>query len=761
MNPVAATACPHCATQVEGPPGTFCCHGCEAAHALLSDAGLEGWYTTRQQPAPRSNVATGVDWSSLPVQQLADGAQACVLQIDGLRCASCVWVTERLLERSPGVQRASVSFATGRATLQWDPQRTTLGDLADRIATLGYAPRPSGGASGAVDRDLLIRAGVAAFGAMNVMGLDAALYVGWVDGMDERFAQLMRWLGLLVTTPVALWSAIPFYQGARAGLRAGTIHMDTPIAIAIAGMYAHGVWATLAHTDAWLDSLAMLVTLLLIGRALEARGRRRTAEAAATLAASTPRHARRVADGAIEVVPTASLRAGDHIELGAGDDVPADGIVIFGEAQVRMALLTGESEPTPARVGDRLVAGAAVDQGAVRMAVTNTGDGTLIAAMARQLELADAEPRTPTPADRLAPWFTGGTLIVAALLLAWFGGQGQLDVALDRAVAVLVVACPCALALSRPLIGAAGLASAARRGLLLRSVDALERLATVDVIVLDKTGTATGGRPVVVGADDDALRVAAGLERSSRHPIALAILDAAAARGLAIPEAHDIREVAGRGISGRVDGVVWRVESGGPGAVVVTDGHTTSLIRLRDVPRASLDDDLRALRARAGRLVLLTGDRAAAAEALAGVGRFDEVIAEADPLQKRAFIEQLRHDGRRVLFVGDGVNDSGALAAATVGVAMADGAAPSLAASHGVLATDRLRPLAVGVDVARATDRRMRAALMRSAVYNVAAVIAAVAGFVNPLVAAVLMPLSSGVVLWSAATLDGTIDRRR
>ncbi|HMV68691.1 MAG TPA: heavy metal translocating P-type ATPase metal-binding domain-containing protein, partial [Myxococcota bacterium] len=223
--------CPHCATPVEGPEGAFCCSGCEAAHALLADAGLEGWYERRQQPAPRSRDAGGVDWSCLPTEAQPDGTVTALLQISDLRCASCVWVTEKLLERSPGVAQVTVSFATGRTRLRYDPAQTSLDALAGRIATLGYTPRPAGVTDDA-DRDLLVRAGVAAFAMMNVMGLDAALYVGWADGMEDRYAQLMRWLGLAVAAPVATWLAMPFYAGAVRGLRARIVHMDLPIAIA-------------------------------------------------------------------------------------------------------------------------------------------------------------------------------------------------------------------------------------------------------------------------------------------------------------------------------------------------------------------------------------------------------------------------------------------------------------------------------------------------------------------------------------------------
>jgi Cu2+-exporting ATPase len=752
--PLAAHPCPHCTTLVEGPVGTFCCHGCEAAHAMLADAGLTRWYDDREQPAPRARTAAGVAWDALPTTTHDDGTRELCLAVDGLRCASCVWVTEHLLQATPGVADATVSFATGRARVRFDPLQIDAASIAERIATLGYRPRPAG-EDAEVDRDLLLRLGVAAFGAMNVMGLSAALYVGWFDGMDDRFAQLMRWMALLAATPVATWSAVPFFVGAGNGLRARAMSMDLPIALAVALMWLHGIAATLAHEDGWLDSMCMLVALLLAGRLLEARGRRRTAEAAATLSAVAPREARVVRGDAVVTLPSRDLRPGDRVELGAGDELPADGVVVHGRAQVDQALLTGESAPVPVGVGDAVVAGAIVHDGALQVEVTAAGDDTLVGRLSAGLELAGAAPRTPSPADRAAPAFVVVTLAVAAATAGYHLVQGEADVALYRAVAVLVVACPCAFALAGPMVGAAGLGALARRGVLLRSLDALRALAEVDVVVLDKTGTLTLGRPTVTDATDAALRIAAGLERSSRHPIALAIVAEAVRRGIALPVADDVREVPGEGISGVVDGVAWSIRSAGPGLVRVTDASgAPSLIALADVARPELAADIAWLSASGRRVILLTGDHAAAAAPIARAAGIADVVAGATPEHKVALLDRLIAEGHRPLFVGDGLNDTAALARAHVGLAMADATAPSLLAADGVLVGDRLRPIALALGVATHVRDRIGANLLRSATYNALAVIAAVAGWINPLVAAVLMPLSSGLVLHGAARVE-------
>jgi Cu2+-exporting ATPase len=674
-------------------------------------------------------------------------------------------VTERILERTPGVLQATVSYATGRATLRWDPARVDLRTLAGRIASLGYRPRPLG-AQPAPDRDLLLRLGVASFAAMNIMLLAASVYAGWWGGMDPRFAALFHWTSLLLATPTALWCAQPFFVGAWRSLRHGVLHMDLPIALGVAVLYGHGVIATLAGRDAYLDSLAMLVALLLAGRVLEARGRRRAVEAASALAATVPRMARRVlpalagAGDRVETVPAASLAPGDQIDVGAGEEFAADGRVAEGSGQVRMALVTGEAQPVLVGPGDRVVAGTLLLDGAVTVKVSAVGGDTIVQRMAAHLRSAQDRGVAASSADRIAPWFTAATLALAgATFLGWWLAKGG-DAAVTHTVAVLVVACPCALALSQPLAAAAGLGAAARRGLLLRSGDALLKLGRIDTALLDKTGTVTAGQVSVVEAADDALRVAAGLERYSSHPIARAITAEAARRGIPLPRASQVRETAGKGIEGLVDGHHYRLGAGRPGRIRLEgDSGASWCIALGDAIRPDARETVAALRRLGIATALLTGDTPEVADRIARAAGIDQVHARMEPAAKAAWIAEQRRAGDRVLFAGDGLNDGPALAEADVGVAMSTGSATSLLVADGVVSTGSLGPVVAGIRASRAAARAIRISQRRSIVYNVLAVGAAAAGWVNPLVAAVLMPLSSGMVIWTAARVERQVQR--
>ncbi|MEP6473196.1 MAG: heavy metal translocating P-type ATPase, partial [Gemmatimonadota bacterium] len=632
--------------------------------------------------------------------------------------------------------------------------------LAGRIAALGYRPRPLGAAA-TPDRDLTVRLGVAAFAAMNIMLLAISVYAGWWDGMEPRWAAVFRWATLVLATPVALWCAQPFFAGAIAALRQGRIHMDLPIALAVALLYGHGVLATLSGFDGYLDSLAMLVTLLLAGRMLEGRGRRHAAEAALALASSLPATARRETADGLETVPAGELRAGDRIDLGSGEEIPADGVVLEGVGEVRMALLTGESAPVAIGPGSQVVAGAIVEIGALTVAVEQAGDDTLLRRMARQLGVAADRGLAPTLADRIAPRFTLATLLAAAVtaLVWWRIGGGA--VALAHTVAVLVVACPCALALSQPLAAAAALGATARRGLMLRSAEPLLALGEIDIVALDKTGTVTGGTPTVISGADDAIRIAAGLERYSAHPIARALLAEAAARRIPLPAAHEVVEVPGHGISGMVDARHWTLGAGESGEICLADDRgDRSIIRLGDRIRDDAPRIVAALQSRGLRVALLTGDHAEVASAVAVQCGITEVVARCGPEGKAEWVRARQAEGHQVLLAGDGINDGPALALADVGIAMGSGAAATVLVADGVVGYPALGPVLAGFrasDAARcAIGRNQR----RSIGYNVLAVLAAALGLVNPLVAAVLMPLSSGMVIWGATGVERTVRQK-
>ncbi|MBM4365023.1 MAG: heavy metal translocating P-type ATPase metal-binding domain-containing protein, partial [Deltaproteobacteria bacterium] len=432
--PSASQACPHCGTATED--GDFCCVGCEAAAALLSEAGLDRYYAERTSFAPRPGDRSLVD---LPVLPLPDGTCELRFAIDGLTCASCTWVAETLIARVPGVDSAHVSYGSGTAKVRFDPAQVSPAALVSPIRAVGWTVRALA-APRADDRTMLLRLGVAAFAAMNVMMISAGVYAGWLSGMDPHWQKLFAWSSVLIATPVATWSALPFYRAAIAAIRVRRAHVDIPVSLGVLVMYAHGLWAAIAGREGYLDSLGMLVTLLLAARVAEQRGRRSASEAARAIGALAPARARRIGEGKVEELPASALRAGDRVTVAHGEEIAADGVVEEGDARVQMSLLTGESTPREVRPGDEVVAGALVVDGNLVVRVRAVGAESLVGRMAQRLSEALDRPVPPTLADQIAPAFTAGTLLVATVSFAGWTLARGVDEGVAVAVAVLVVA---------------------------------------------------------------------------------------------------------------------------------------------------------------------------------------------------------------------------------------------------------------------------------------------------------------------------------
>jgi Cu2+-exporting ATPase len=768
--PAAASdvlVCVHCGTPVrrsaalwigESP---YCCHGCEGAARLIAGNGLERYYQRRDgwSPQPQKDDSVSAfddsDWQAAHVRVLDDGRCETTLQVDGIRCAACTWLVEKATGSLDGVEECHVSYGTGEALIRWRPDAVRLSDVARRIGDVGYKARASADRVRR-DRELLARLGVAAFCAGNVMTQSIAVYAGWFDGMDTQYTAIFQYASLLLATPAVFYSSVPFWERAWAGLRHGVLGMDVPIALAIGLLYGHGVWMTFIGHDGYLDSLTMLIALLLAGRFVEDAGRSRADEAARSVLAEAPSMARRLRDGFVEEVPTASLVPGDIVVVGTGGAVPADGIVHAGEGAIDTALLTGEAEPRNVISGAEVHAGTLLVSGTLEVQVTRPSSASLLASMARLVEHSrQSRPKAQRWMDRIAPIFTAATLVVATLTFgvwAWLVGPSA---ALAPTVAVLVTACPCALALATPTALAVAMGAAARRGAWVRDADALLRAADVTRVFVDKTGTLTEGRPRVLEASDRAIELAAAIERGSSHPVARAILDEARARGIALQAATGIVETAGQGIEGWVDGHRVTVARSASGALEVReDGRPAGRIVIRDATRT---DSAAAIRALGVPVTMLTGDTGTSAQSMVagmGAGSLDDVQAALSPEQKAEAIERARSTGEVTLFAGDGLNDAAALQMADVGVAMGTGAAASVMVADIVVLRPSLAPVRDLLRVARATRTALRRNSRISVVYNVSAVTAAAFGLVDPLVAAILMPLSSLMVVVGALSIE-------
>lgn len=797
--------CAHCSLPVPaglvrvGAAEQFCCHGCETARAVIVGCGLDKYYALRDA-AGDTTPASGTSrlyeefddpaFESLYVRTPSAGVRRADLFLSGVHCSACVWLVERLPRLVPGVSEARLDLRRAIVSVTWDPSVVRLSRVARVLDSIGYAPHPARDAVGrasrrAEDRRQLIRLAVAGACAGNVMILALALYAGIFDWMDPAHAQLFRWVSMPLTLVALVWPGAVFFRSAWAAVRTRTPHLDVPIAIALA---AGGVWSVVStlrgHGEIYFDTVSVLVFALLVGRFLQSRQQRYAADAVELLFSLTPSSARRVeGDGAARVVSIESIRPGDVLEVAPGETAPADGVVVAGESSLDESLLTGESLPVRACPGREVAAGAVNLSGPLRVEVRATGEATRIARLMRLVSEASSR-RAPIQrfADRASAWFVVGMLGAAlATLAAWlFIDPAH---ALEHAVALLVVTCPCAVGLATPLTMSIALGRAARAGMLIKGGDAIQRLSDAAgagaTILLDKTGTLTGGRLAVVEWTGDAWLkpLVAAAEARCAHPIAAALARdlVALPAGVSASEAPDapmveeLRHTTGGGIEAVVDGRRLIVGSpafvaslAGPAprdlaaaaeraaglgltpVVIAADGRTVALAALGDAPRPDSPDAVRRLREAGFRPRILSGDHPSVVASVAASLGIEPEWARggASPEEKLHAVERAGEEGR-VLMVGDGVNDAAALAAADVGIAVHGGAEASLAAADVYLSRPGLSGVLDLIDGSTRTLRVIRMTLWASLGYNVVAGALAAAGLITPILAAIVMPISS------------------
>lgn len=793
----AELSCAHCGLRVpasrrgEG-SASYCCAGCESVAGALAASGLARWHELRDRAgqAPWTPRVSGRRYEELDeaafaerfVTARADGTSTVDFYVEGVHCAACVWLVERLGQLEPGVVSARLDFARARATIVLDPARVTLSAIARRLDSLGYPVHPwreaeRDAARSREDSRLALRLGVAGACALNAMTLAAALYAGEASDMTPTTANWLRLASLAVSLPAVSWSAATFYRGAWTALRSRVLHVDLPLSLAILAAFLGSAWHLVRGSGAiYFDSLTALVFLLLAARWMNRRATRAAENAAGVLTALAPSSARLVEDEVVREVPVDALRRGELIEVRAGESLPVDGRVEHGRSSIDVSLLSGESRPQAVGMGDAVHAGTVNLEARLLVRVEGTGENTRLGKLAQLVDEAVAR-RAPVLrlVDRLAGGFVAIVLALSLLTLAlWW----PIDPAraMENALAMLIVTCPCVLAFATPLSINIALGKAARRGLLVKGGDALEAIARPGVVVLDKTGTLTQGRSALVGWVGAAWArpLVRTLETQSAHPIARALsegLDDGAPLGVV----EDVVQVNGGGIAGSVEGraviagsprhvearlsacadadtlPTWAVEEihrvaelGTTPIVVAIDGRVEAVASIGDPLRNDARPCVDALRARGWGVVILSGDEPRVVSAVARRLGLDDASARGgvSPEGKVEAVRALKVRGP-VLMVGDGVNDAAALAAADVGLAVQGGAEASLAAADAFSTRPGLDAVIELVDGARGLRHALRANAVISIGYNAVGAGLCMAGLIGPLAAALLMPASS------------------
>ncbi len=811
-----AADCRHCGLPVPiglinpAQPAQFCCQGCHSAYQLISASGHEAFYAmvdsaSESQTLRKRENSLNFEHLDDPgfmdrfVHSLPNGNLEIKMALDGIHCAACIWLVEKLPSMVGGVQRAQVNWSRGTVRLEWEPAQTQLSSVAQSLHRLGYTPHPirvneSGLRRQMENRQQLARIGVAFAAAGNNMLIATALYLGMFSHMESAFVTLLRWVSCLIGVGSLIGPGRVFLKSGWNALRTWTPHMDLPIALGLLAGTINGLVNTIRGTgEIYFDSLSVLICLLLIGRWIQFRQQNRAADAVELLYRLTPQRARKLVNGNVVEVMIEDVVVGDQIEIRPGDIVPTDAVVVSGSSQVDQSILTGEAKPQTKHMGDSISAGSKNISSLLVAQASAVGQETRISKIVELVEQAsNQKPQIVQWANRIGGYFV---IIVIALAVLTFALWNRTDrnLATDNAIALLVIACPCALAMATPLAISVALGRLAKHRIMVKSGDVMQALDKAGMVWLDKTGTLTEGKLQVIQwiGDRSAIAWVAAAEEKLTHPIATAFSEFHSANTIPI-DAPEWKVPCPRDPEGsRVEN--QRAHAGGVSATVcghnvligncnflleqgidrgcmpefesweaiekdllkaqlspcwvAVDGTIKAIAGLGDKIRADAELTLSQLRKRGWKIGVLSGDHPEVVARVASELKIEDFRGGLTPEGKVAAIQESSQTYPTTVMVGDGVNDSAALAVASVGIAVHKGAEASLAAAPVYLGDAGLVPIINLFSASRTTCSTIRRNLAVSLAYNFLGAGLAMAGVLHPLLAALLMPISSLTVI--------------
>lgn len=790
MSLLPEQTCSHCGISfrwkavTESGGEVFCCRGCQGAYLMICEAGLGGFYQREGRAAPTVPASLSGSFNDADLaRHLIPEGDLCRIDIliGGITCPSCVWLLERMLVRTTGVEYVSISYSGGVASIRFDPALVKPLELFSVIARLGYVPRPY-----SVDQsekearrerdDLLLRFGTALFLTMQLMAYSYALYAGYFQGIGGAMKQFLQYVSLLVTTPVVFYSGWPFIVGAWRSLKTAAPGMDLLIAMGALSAWFYSVWATFAGEETYFESAATIVTFVLIGRLIELSVRRRAISGISSLYASAPQRATLVGEGGGLTVNVEDIRPGDLLLVRQGERFPVDCLIVAGETEVDQSLATGESQSVLLVSGDEVRSGCVNVAAPVTVQALRPAGQSYLMRVAALVQMAQAgKPELQQLADRVSGWFVPAVILLALLVCA-----GRLLLLGDSAgaaimatLSVVLIACPCAMGLAVPAAVLAACSRSASLGIILRGGDVIERLASIDTALFDKTGTITSGHPVVIrfetfsGYTESALlQAAATAEEQASHPLARAIVLYAAEQGYRPETCRDFSSVPGRGISAVLPGgglvlcgsAAFLAERGiavdsgrqcvsaATTILIAVDGILAGQFLLSDQLRDGASAVVSALAAEQIDMRIISGDHQGTVERIGAEIGIAAVHGGLTPDQKLAYVTGLQQLGHRVLMVGDGVNDAPALAGATVSCSLSGSSDIALENADLIITGGDLARIATAYRISGATMAIIKQNLGWAFVYNIIGIPLATAGLLTPVYAAVAMTASSLLV---------------
>ncbi len=794
--------------ELGGIPLTFCCNGCRGIYRLIHDEGLEKFYERRdwKESSTGSSPVISHPDSSLfeglarDISPELSGEEICPLKeidiyIGNIRCASCIWLNERILHKTDGVASARLNYATHMARIRWNPEKTGIATILNRIASIGYLPRPyteseKYKAQQAEARDLLVRFGTAAFLSSNLMIYSIALYAGYFQGFDKNIKFFLEIISMFLALPVIFYSGMPFIKSTFRGLRSFHFTMDALITVGSGSAFIFSIYSMFTGGEVYFDTASMIITLILLGRYIEIIAKGKASMTIQMLSELIPKEARRlgVSDRPVdtsdfEMVSITSIKQGDALLVKPGERIPLDGVVISGESEVDESVITGESKPVCKSAGIGVIGGSMNLFGSIVFQVSCTDKDTVLSKIIESVTEAQAtKPRIQNIADRIVAFFVPAIICISFMtVLFHLFKDASLEIALMTGISVLVIACPCSLGLSTPLAVMICSSLASSRGILLKNGNVIENVVKLSGVVFDKTGTITTGKPVLKKTllldksldAEELLRIAASVERFSEHSAGYAILEAA--KGVDIYDVSGFKAIPGKGVEGEWNGFhicVGNIDFMAQKGIMVdeerrnsiqpfeAEGHTAVFIgwngELRgiflvaDTVREDAGKTVTMLREMGLKTSIISGDTITTTQAIAASIGIEDVIGGALPTKKRELIADLQKRNGRIMMIGDGINDAPALTEAFVGVGMGRGTEIAMESADAILVRNSLEAVPFFIKLCRKTFRIIKQNIFWALFYNIAAIPLAISGVLHPIIAAGAMSVSSLFVIFNS-----------
>ncbi|MBI5213882.1 MAG: cadmium-translocating P-type ATPase [Nitrospirae bacterium] len=807
---------------LNGQKHVFCCNGCRGIYTLIHAEGLSDFYKKRKwDDTGIESLLLSKEIDIKPfvehVRDITENGQVAIgnrqeekrykeidIFIDNIRCASCVWLNERILSRTEGVDYARVNYATHKARIRWDPEIIGLDNILKRIASIGYNPKPYSESEQfkrqhAEARDLLVRFGTAGFLSSQLMIYSVALYAGYFQGIDSNLKLLFEIISLLLTIPVIFYSGMPFLKNTLRGLRNLHFNMDSLITVGAGSAFVFSIYQIATGGKVYFDTAAMIITLILLGRYIETTAKGKASETIERLSGLRPREASIVIDCVqsetgsreIKTLPVSSVQKGNLILVKPGEKIPLDGIVIEGESEVDESIITGESKPILKTSGDEVIGGSLNLYGTLVFEVKKTENETVLSGIIRAVEDAQArKPRIQRLADRIVGYFVPAILVIAFLtVIGYLLSGASAHRALMTGISVLVIACPCSLGLATPLAVLVFTTMTSSKGILIRGGEVIENASRLTHVMFDKTGTITAGKPAlkeIVNFDPDTdrdslLSVAASIESVSEHSIGHAIIEAA--RGSKLFTVSDFKAVPGRGVKGAVDGKIAVIgsmafmreegcsglpdndavqfeEAGDTVVYAAWDKKVRAAFVISDVIREEAIEAVKDIGGMNLNISMISGDNRTTTASIASKAGIGNALSEASPVMKKEAIEEMQRRGYKVMMVGDGINDAPALTESSVGMAMGRGTDIAMESADAVLVRNDLRLIPYFIRISGRAYAVIKQNIFWAFFYNIISIPLAVAGILHPIIAAGAMAASSLLVVVNSLRIKMPIERR-